>query len=86
MSAEPWFGVGEDDIFPSELLTFLGLLGELREAFLREHGDLFGVELWRGLQERLRQGEEVSFYPYGESRRLRPGVSDRMGAWRPAPS
>ena len=89
MSAEPWFGVGEDDIFPSELLTFLGLQGELREAFLREHGDLFGVELWRSLQERLRQGEVVSFYPYGESRRLHPGLLDRldrMDAWSPAPS
>jgi isocitrate dehydrogenase kinase/phosphatase len=72
MAAEPWFGVGEDDIFPSELLTFLGLQGEPREAFLREHGDLFGIELWRGLQERLRQGEVVTFYPYSASRRLRP--------------
>ncbi|MFL6260265.1 MAG: bifunctional isocitrate dehydrogenase kinase/phosphatase [Thermoanaerobaculia bacterium] len=86
MSAEPWFGVGEGDIFPAELLTFLGLQGELKEAFLREHGDLFGVELWRGLQERLRRGEVVSFYPYSEGRRLHPGVSDRMDAWSPAPS
>jgi isocitrate dehydrogenase kinase/phosphatase len=71
MSAEPWFGVAEDDIFPAELLTFLGLRGPLREAFLREHGDLFGVELWQGLQERLREGEVVSFYPYSPERRLR---------------
>ncbi len=70
MSAEPWFGVGEDDVFPAELLTFLGLQGELQEAFLRAHGDLLGVELWRSLQERLRQGEVVSFCPYHESRRL----------------
>jgi isocitrate dehydrogenase kinase/phosphatase len=76
MSAEPWFGVGADDVFPAELLTFLGLQGELREAFLREHGDLFGVELWRGLQERLRGGEVVTFYPYAEARRLRPDGSE----------
>ncbi|HEY0553632.1 MAG TPA: bifunctional isocitrate dehydrogenase kinase/phosphatase, partial [Thermoanaerobaculia bacterium] len=71
MSAEPWFSVGEDDIFPAEMLTFLGLSGPLRDAFLREHADLFGVELWQGLQERLRQGEVVSFYPYNPARRLR---------------
>jgi isocitrate dehydrogenase kinase/phosphatase len=70
MAAEPWFSVGEDDIFPAEMLTFLGLQGALREAFLREHADLFGVELWQGLQERLRSGEVVSFYPYGKERRL----------------
>jgi isocitrate dehydrogenase kinase/phosphatase len=71
MAAEPWFSVGEDDVFPAELLTFLGLQGSDRAAFLREHGDLFGVELWRRLQERHRRGEVVSFYPYGPERRLR---------------
>ncbi len=70
MAAEPWFSVGEDDIFPAEMLTFLGLSGAPRDAFLREHADLFGVELWQGLQERLRRGEVVSFYPYSPARRL----------------
>lgn len=71
MAAEPWYTVGENDVFPSELLTFLGLQGRAREAFLREHGDLFGVEFWHRLQERLRRGEVVSFFPYGKDRRLR---------------
>lgn len=71
MAAEPWFSVGEDDIFPAEMLTFLGLQGRAREAFLREHGDLFGVGFWHGLQERHRRGEVISFYPYGPERRLR---------------
>jgi isocitrate dehydrogenase kinase/phosphatase len=78
MSAEPWFSVGEDDIFPAEMLTFLGLSGAPREAFLREHADLFGVDLWRGLQERLRRGEVVTFYPYSPERRLR-GESPPFG-------
>ena len=45
MASEPWFSVGEDDIFPAELRTFLGLEGDLHAAFLREHSDLFEVEL-----------------------------------------
>ncbi|HEX3527065.1 MAG TPA: bifunctional isocitrate dehydrogenase kinase/phosphatase [Thermoanaerobaculia bacterium] len=73
MASEPWFSVGEDDIFPAELRTFLGLDGELREAFLREHSDLFEVELWHRLQERIRRGEVIDFFPYGKGRRLRPG-------------
>ena len=81
MSAEPWFGVGEDDVFPSELLTFLGLQGRLREAFLREHSDLFGVELWQDLQERHRRGEVISFFPYSPERRLRAEPP-----WIPVPS
>jgi isocitrate dehydrogenase kinase/phosphatase len=85
MAAEPWYSVGEDDIFPSELRTFLGLQGGAREAFLREHGDLFEVELWHGFQERLRRGEVLSFYPYDPARRLRH-ESSTIGAWTPAPS
>jgi isocitrate dehydrogenase kinase/phosphatase len=73
MAAEPWFTVGEDDIFPSELLTFLGLEGDLRDAFLHEHSDLFGVELWHRMQKRNLRGEVIDFFPYGEARRLRPG-------------
>ncbi|HKI06455.1 MAG TPA: bifunctional isocitrate dehydrogenase kinase/phosphatase [Thermoanaerobaculia bacterium] len=71
MASEPWFTVGENDIFPAEMRTFLGLQGRAREAFLREHGDLLGVELWRQLQERHRRGEVVSFFPYSPARRLR---------------
>ncbi|HEV2846229.1 MAG TPA: isocitrate dehydrogenase kinase/phosphatase-domain containing protein, partial [Thermoanaerobaculia bacterium] len=81
MSAEPWFTAGEDDVFPSELRTFLGLQGGPRDAFLKEHADLFEVDFWRGLQERHRRGEVVSFYPYSATRRLR--ASDRMDAWSP---
>lgn len=73
LASEPWFAVREDDIFPEELRTFLGLEGDLRTAFLREHSDLFDVDYWRGVQERNRSGEVLDFFPYGEERRLRPG-------------
>jgi isocitrate dehydrogenase kinase/phosphatase len=72
LAAEPWFTVGEMEVFPAELRTFLGLQGRLREAFLREHSDLFCVEFWHGLQERHRRGEVPSFFPYGPARRLHP--------------
>ena len=38
--SEPWFYVGPHDVFPEEFLTFMGLAGEQREAFLEAHGDL----------------------------------------------
>ncbi len=70
MSDEPWFGVGEHDVFPEELRAFLGLPGPLREAFERRHGDLFTPTFWTGIQERLRGGEIIEIFPYGASRRL----------------
>ncbi|HYN22813.1 MAG TPA: bifunctional isocitrate dehydrogenase kinase/phosphatase [Thermoanaerobaculia bacterium] len=72
MSSETWFAVGEADVFPEELGSFLGLDGERREAFLKEHGDLFEVGFWRRMQERNRAGEIIEFFPYPDERRLRP--------------
>ncbi len=80
LAAEPWFTVGENDIFPEELRAFLGLQGRVRESFLREHGDLFGVDFWRQLQERHRRGEVVSFYPYNPARRLRTDTPVQVSA------
>jgi isocitrate dehydrogenase kinase/phosphatase len=70
MSAEPWFGVGEDDVFPEEFTRFLGIRGELREAFDEHHRDLFGVRFWTRMQERLEAGEVIEIFPYKRSRRL----------------
>jgi isocitrate dehydrogenase kinase/phosphatase len=72
MAAEPWYTVGERDVFPQELQRFLGFDGHLREVFLREHGNLFDPTYWRSLQERNRSGEVIEFFPYSEARRLRP--------------
>jgi isocitrate dehydrogenase kinase/phosphatase len=70
LAAETWFAVDESDVFPEELRTFLGLQGPLREAFLREHSDLFEIELWQRLQELHRKGEIISFFPYSQERRI----------------
>ncbi len=73
MSAEPWFSLGEDDVFPEELRVFVGITGELLAAFDELHGDLFTVDYWQGLQERHRSGEVLDFFPYGAASRLQPG-------------
>jgi isocitrate dehydrogenase kinase/phosphatase len=70
-AAEPWFYVGDSDIFPEEFLPFLGLRGRLREVFLAAHGELLTGRWWRGIQERLRAGEIVDIFPYREEQRLR---------------
>ncbi len=73
LGAEPWFYVGRSDIFPEEFLTFLGLRDELREVFLRHHGDLLGADYWRRMQARHRAGEVLDIFPYRQSRRLERG-------------
>lgn len=75
VAAEPWYFVGEHDVFPEEFRGFLGLRGDLLAAFLAAHGDLLEPAWWRRMQERLHRGEVIDVYPYQASRRLRPDAS-----------
>lgn len=77
MSADPWFGVGDRDVFPEEFRNFLGVRGELREVLEQHHGDLFGVRFWQRVQDRVKAGEVIEIFPYERSRRLGAGVRTR---------
>ncbi|HEX5386950.1 MAG TPA: bifunctional isocitrate dehydrogenase kinase/phosphatase [Gemmatimonadales bacterium] len=70
LAAEPWFHVGEHDVFPEEFSPFLVPAGGLRDDFLAAHADLLTVEFWTGVQRRLEAGEIFDFFPYKQSRRL----------------
>jgi isocitrate dehydrogenase kinase/phosphatase len=72
---EPSFYVGENDVFPEELFTFMGLRGAAREAFLEAHSDLLGVRFWLEIQEQIRTGDLLDVFPYPAIRRL-PGPND----------
>ncbi len=69
-SAETWFHVAEEDVFPEEFTNFVGLYGPLRDVFFERHEDLCGVDFWRQMQERQRAGEIVDIFPYKQRRRL----------------
>jgi isocitrate dehydrogenase kinase/phosphatase len=56
IAAEPWFSVGENDIFPEEFPRFLGFRSYLLETLLEHHGDLFEAVAWRRVQAALRAG------------------------------
>ena len=71
-AAEPWFYVGEHDVFPEEFLHFMGLDARQREAFLGEHAEVLTPDYWRHLQERHQSGDVLDVFPYPPSRRLRP--------------
>jgi isocitrate dehydrogenase kinase/phosphatase len=86
VAGEPWYYVGERDIFPEEFRTFLGLRGELLAVFLSHHEELLGVTFWRRMQAVHRRGEVLDIYPYRVSRRLRRGAADPDATGEPDPS
>ena len=85
-AGEPWYYVGERDIFPEEFRTFLGLRGELMEVFLAHHEELLGVAFWHRMQALHARGEVPDIYPYKAARRLRRGAGEPARSAGPAPA
>ncbi|MBA3469991.1 MAG: bifunctional isocitrate dehydrogenase kinase/phosphatase [Herpetosiphonaceae bacterium] len=70
IAAEPWYAVGENDVFPEEFRYFLGLRTPLRDVFMRSHGEILTVDFWQQIQARLNAGEVIDIFPYDSSQRL----------------
>ncbi|MEZ4588814.1 MAG: isocitrate dehydrogenase kinase/phosphatase AceK regulatory subunit [Gemmatimonadales bacterium] len=70
MSAEPWFSVGEHDVFPEEFERFLRFPEPLHAEFLRCHGDLFTAAFWEATRARVESEGIREPAPYPAERRL----------------
>ena len=71
MSAEPYYSVGPNDVFPEQFAQFLVSDAHAREIFLRHHADLTTPGYWQGKQERIRAGLQDDVFPYPASTRFR---------------
>jgi len=67
---EASFYVGPRDVFPQEFINFLGFPRNLRELFVRVHGELLRPQWWNQMKERHGRGEILDIHPYRGSRRL----------------
>jgi isocitrate dehydrogenase kinase/phosphatase len=70
MAAEPWYHVAENDIFPEEFKTFIGLPESLKSYFESIHGDLFDARFWIETQNKIKAGEMIDDFPYRPQNRL----------------
>ena len=77
-ASEPWYYVGERDIFPEEFRSFLGLRRELLATFLKHHEELLHVDFWHRMQDLHRRGEVVDIFPYRASRRLSATTGEEL--------
>ena len=67
MQADAWYFVGGNDIFPEEFIRFLNMNEELKQQFMRYHGDLLTAEYWRRIQNRHHKGEVSLVVPYNST-------------------
>jgi isocitrate dehydrogenase kinase/phosphatase len=64
MRGEPWFYVGEHDVFPETFINFVAFDAAQRAALLHTHGEIFTAKFWRQVQRRLLDGEVLEVLPY----------------------
>ncbi len=70
MSAEPWYPIGQNDIFPEEFARFLLTDPKVRACFMEHHADLLDAESWKATQARISAGHVEDIFPYPESIRF----------------
>lgn len=70
MASEPWYSVGEFDIFPEEFARFLLGRPVIKASFMRFHPELLSASYWRQLQQNIAQGHYADVFPYRRRQRL----------------
>jgi isocitrate dehydrogenase kinase/phosphatase len=81
MAAEPYWRVGESDVFPEQFESFLVSHPQAREIFYGYHRDLLDPQFWAAKQERFRDGVVEDVFPYPEEMRFpRAGSRRASGA------
>ncbi|MEJ2441067.1 MAG: bifunctional isocitrate dehydrogenase kinase/phosphatase [Gammaproteobacteria bacterium] len=81
LSAEPWYSVGANDVFPEEWATFLLTDPRVRKLFLEYHGELLTPEFWQAKQALIRAHVYEDVFPYSlrkrfPTRRREPGLNE----------
>jgi isocitrate dehydrogenase kinase/phosphatase len=67
MQADAWFYVGDNDVFPEQFISFLGLEPDHLEIFLEAHSDLLTAAFWRDRKNHQIAGDMPELLPYRRS-------------------
>ena len=70
MSAEPWYSVGPNDVFPEEFPRFMFANRRIKRLFTELHGEIFDADYWQGLQRNITEGQIMDVFPYRRRRRF----------------
>lgn len=67
---EPWYSVGEYDIFPEEFAHFMLGQSRIKHSFMERHPELLSAEYWQQLQRNISNGIYADVYPYRKQKQL----------------
>lgn len=78
MRAGTWYSVAPDDVFPEEFRLFFSGNSRARHLFEEIHSDLYEVEFWQNLQQKINQGYVVDVFPYRRAKRFDRGKNSLL--------
>ena len=70
MSAEPWYSVAKNDVFPEQFGVFLLGNPKVRQYFMKHHADLLTADYWRQRKLRIQEGQVEDVFPYPQEVRF----------------
>ncbi len=70
MSAEPWYSVAKNDVFPEQFGVFLLGNPKVRKYFMKHHADLLTADYWRQKKLRIQDGQVEDVFPYPQEIRF----------------
>lgn len=73
--AENWILATDDDFFMDEMDRFSGIPRPLKGFFKSVHGDLYTLQFWHQLTDRIRSGHVFEVVPYDRAKRFRNSVA-----------
>ncbi len=71
LSAEPWYPVHKNDVFPETFAPFLLGNDDIKRVFMQHHSDLLDAAFWQSQQQLIRSGVFPSVYPYEKVQRFK---------------
>ena len=71
LSANSYFDIAENDIFPSQFKVFFSANETAFNYFNCEHNDLFLADFWQACQQQIKSGFLPDVYPYKQSWRFK---------------
>jgi isocitrate dehydrogenase kinase/phosphatase len=84
MSAEPWYPVAKNDVFPEQFGTFLLGNARVRKYFMKHHADLLSPAYWQARKERIMAGYMEDVFPYPQSCRFHQQLKPQQSFTTPA--
>ena len=76
-SAEPWYSVRNEDVFPESFQNYFFAEPEDKRLFGQLHGELLDPAFWQDQQTRIESREQADVFPYPEAVRLHAADDDR---------